>query len=400
MSLRFGPEIRALPGPSVIPLEVLRAMHRPAPNIYGGEIADITYSIIPDLKRVADTKGDVAIYIANGHGAWEASLNNILNRGDKVLVLKTGMFAGHWGTLATSLGIEVEELDFGMQSMCDVSKVEERLLSDKQKEIKAVLIVQTDTASSVKNDIESLGKMLKRSGHPALFCVDCIASLACDEFHMDDWNCDVVVAGCQKGLMTPVGLSFVYFSERAKEARGRASPSYYWDWVARTKPDDFYQYFGGTAPSQHIYGLRKALDMILHEEGLENVWHRHRIVAKAVWSALAKWNVDGGLSPNIQSESDRTIAVTALSTSTGDAAKMRDWCEQEAGVTLGVGIGFGDPGSDGWHSHFRIGHMGHNNIHMVMGVLGAIDSSLKALDIPHGEGALDAASTILSRSSQ
>ncbi|MCP4182415.1 MAG: aminotransferase class V-fold PLP-dependent enzyme, partial [Hyphomicrobiales bacterium] len=245
MSLNFGRTQLAIPGPSVIPDRVLAAMHRPSPNIYTGELIEITKTLYPDLKKVARTDSDVAIYIANGHGAWEASLRNTINSGEKALVLATGRFGVGWGELAKTLGIEVEYLDFGLQDDADPQKVEEVLRNDKDNKIKALLTVQTDTSTSVINDIPALRQAIDNTGHECLFMADCIASLACDRFEMDEWGVDVMVAGCQKGLMTPAGISFVYFNDKAAQVGKNTSPGQYWDWLPRTRPEVYYQQFAG-----------------------------------------------------------------------------------------------------------------------------------------------------------
>jgi len=392
MSLNFGRPQVSIPGPSIIPDRVLAAMHRPSPNIYEGALVDMVETIYPDLKTVAQTKHQVAIYIANGHGAWEAALRNTLNAGDKVLILGTGKFPLTWGEMARSIGIETEIIDFGMQDTADPNRLSEALKKDTKGEIKAVLAVQTDTASSVKNDIAELRKAIDATGHDALFMVDCIASLGCDKYKMDAWGADVTIAACQKGLMTPAGIAFVYFNDKASIARKRVQPSEYWDWVLRTKSDIFYRQFDGTAPTHHLYGLREALDIIVHEEGIEACWKRHATIANAVWVAIDAWNKTGEIELNIKEKSKRSNAVTTIKTGSDDATRMRKWCEQQAGLTLGIGLGF--EGAD-YERHFRLGHMGHLNPPMILGALGTIETAMKALDIPHGEGALSAASHIL-----
>jgi len=388
MALNFGPHIMAIPGPSVMPERVLRAMHRASPNIYEGELIDLTATIYPDLKRVARTTGSVAIYIANGHGAWEAALRNTLIAGDKVLVLSTGRFAAGWGELATSMGIDVEVMDFGMHAAVDTNKVTQRLTDDTNNKIKAVLTVQTDTASSVINDIPAIRSAIDDASHEAMFMVDCIASLACDKFEMDDWGVDLTVAACQKGLMTPAGISFVYFNDKAEEASKRAQPGGYWDWKPRAYPEIYYQHFGGTAPTHHLYGLREALDILLNEEGIEAAWDRHTALSHAVHATLEAWGNNGKIHHNIENHHQRSHAVSTVTTDIGDAARIRKWCEETAGLTLGIGLGFGQPGSDEWNRRFRIGHMGHQNIPSTLSVLGTIDCALKALNIEHGENAL------------
>lgn len=397
MSLNFGRMQLAIPGPSVIPDRVLSAMHQPSPNIYEGALVEMTDTLFPDLKTVARTKADAAIYIANGHGAWEAALRNALNPGDKILVLATGRFAANWGIMGEAMGLETQVLDFGMQGDVDPDQLEATLRADTAGEIKAVMTVQTDTASSVINDIPRLRQAIDDAGHDALYMVDCIASLGCDRFEMDAWGVDIMVAACQKGLMTPAGLAFVYFNERAAEARKRTMPGQYWDWIPRTRPEMFYQQFAGTAPTQHLFGLRVALDMLVHEEGIEAAWARHETIAKAVWAAIDAWSAGGALHHNIADPAKRSVAVSAINTGEGEAGLIRNWCEFQGGVTLGIGLGFGEPDTPEWDAHFRIGHMGHQNVPMIMGALGTVDTAMKALNIPHGDGALAAAAAVLAR---
>lgn len=392
MSLNFGRHQVSIPGPSIVPDRVLNAMHRPSPNIYEGALVDMVDTIYPDLKTVAQTKHQVGIYIANGHGAWEAALRNTLNAGDKVLIMGTGKFPIIWGEMANSLGIETQILEFGMQKSADPNALCEALKQDTQNEIKAVLAVQTDTASSVKNDISALRNAIDEANHDALFMVDCIASLACDEYKMDEWGVDVTIAACQKGLMTPAGIAFVYFNDKASQARERVQPGEYWDWVLRCQTDVFYRQFDGTAPTHHLYGLREALDILVHEETIEACWKRHTTHANAIWSAVEHWGKNGDLKLNISDKPKRSSAVSTLSTAPGDATKIRHWCEREAGLTLGIPLGYE---GDAYDAHFRIGHMGHLNPPMVLGALGSIETAMKALNIPHGETALSAAANVL-----
>ena len=398
MSLNYGRHLMAIPGPSVIPDRVLNAMHQPSPNIYEGALVDLAHSLYPDLQTVARTKAEVAIYIANGHGAWEAAITNTLSRGNKVLVLGTGRFAIGWGEWGRTTGIEPTVINFGMSNPADPAKLEQALKADKNHEYKAVFVTQTDTASSVKNDIPALRKAIDASGHPALFMVDCIASLGCERFEMDEWGVDLMVSGCQKGLMTPPGLSFIFANERALEARKSADlATSYWDWVPRLNPEGIYQNFAGTSPTHHLFGLREALNMLVHEEGVEAAWARQKLFARAIWAAIEAWGANGGdLKLNVSDPANRSHAVTCILTSNGNGTRIRQWCEETAGLTLGIGLGAAVPKSPEWHNNFRIGHMGHLNVPMVMGVLGTIDSALKALEIPHGNNALNAASQIIS----
>jgi len=395
MSLAAGTHYLAIPGPSVIPDAVLRAMHRPAPNIYTGELHEVVDSLLPDLRAVARTEHQVAVYIANGHGAWEAALANVFSRGDRALSLATGVFAHGWADMAEQMGIAVDRLDFGRRGALDPARVEEALAADTAHEIRAVMCVQVDTATSVRNDIAALRAAIDRAGHPALLMVDCIACLGCDPFEMDAWGVDVMVTGSQKGLMTPPGLGFVFFNARADAARERADcVTRYWDWRPRVDPDGFYQYFCGTAPTHHLYGLRAALDL-MKAEGLERIWARHERLAGAIWAAVEAWGRGGPLELNIREPALRSTAVTALRIGAPHGTALRNWVSEKAGVTLGIGLGMAtqdDPNSDGF---FRIGHMGHVNAQMVMGALGSIGAGMAALGVPHGRGALDAAAAVL-----
>ena len=388
MSLANGRAYLAIPGPSVIPDAVLRSMHRASPNIYKGELHDLTDSLIPDLKAVAMTKQNVAIYIGNGHAAWEAALSNVLSEGDTVLVLATGRFCIGWGEMAEGLGVTVQTIDFGDRADVDLAKVEDALRADKAGKIKAVLAVHVDTSTSVKNDVAGLRRVLDTTGHDALLMADCIASLGCDRFEMDAWGVDVMVAACQKGLMTPAGICFVYYNAKAN-ARRPSRVSRYWDWRARTEPEHYFQYFDGTAPTHHLYGLRTALDMI-KDEGLDHVFARHEALAKTVWAAFDCWSTEGPLALNIADPAKRSHAVTSATAGSPNADALRHWCEHKAGLTLGIGLGR-TPAD----AFFRIGHMGHVNAQMIMGVLGTMEAGLIALKIPHGKGAVEAAASVI-----
>ncbi|RBI68973.1 aminotransferase [Roseovarius sp. TE539] len=384
----------AIPGPSVMPERVLRAMHRSAPNIYEGDLIDMTAGLIPDLRAVARTSGDVAIYVANGHGAWEAALANTLMPGDKVLTMATGRFGHGWADIAAGLGVETELMDFGRSAPADPARLEARLRADADGRIKAVLATHVDTSTSVRSDMAALRAAIDAAGHPALLMADCIASLACDRFEMDRWGVDVAVAASQKGLMVPPGLGFVFFGERAAQTRA-ALPrvSRYWDWGPRADPDGFYQYFGGTAPTHHLYGLRAALDMIA-EEGIGAIWDRHAHLARTIWAACEAWSDGGPLALNVAVPDHRSHAVTALRIGAPHGRDLRQWLRANAGVTLGIGLGMSDPDDPGGDGYFRIGHMGHVNAHMVLGVLGAMQAGMTALGIPHGSGALERAASV------
>ncbi|MFK7837058.1 MAG: alanine--glyoxylate aminotransferase family protein [Sulfitobacter sp.] len=394
-TLSQGRPYLAIPGPSVIPDAVLQAMHRAAPNIYAGELVEMMPGLVKDLKRVACTRHHVTMYTGNGHAAWEAALVNVIAPGDKVLVPATGRFGVGWGQMAISIGADIELIDFGKDSPMDMNRIGEALQADRAHEIKAVLAVHVDTSTSIRNDIAELRRMLDATGHPALLMADCIASLGCDRFEMDDWGVDVMVTGCQKGLMVPPGMSFVFFNNKAKEARERLSRvSWYWDWKPRSEAEEFFEYHGGTAPTHHLYGLRTALDMI-HAEGMDQVWARHAVLARAVWAACEAWSAEGSFAMNVRDPAYRSNAVTALRLETPQATELRNWVEGQLGLTLGIGLGMAPPNDPARDGFFRLGHMGHVNGHMIMGLLGGMEAGMRSLGVAHGAGALDAAAQVI-----
>jgi alanine-glyoxylate transaminase / serine-glyoxylate transaminase / serine-pyruvate transaminase len=385
MTVSNGREFLSIPGPTTVPDEVLQAMHRPAMEIYGGPLKEITMSCLEDLRWMFKTTGDTYIYAANGHGAWEAVLTNLFSIGDKVLVLASGHFALGWGEFATRLGIEVEVLPGRPGRAVDVKAVEARLTDDTTGEFKAVLVVQIDTATSVYNDIAALRGAIDAAGHDALFLVDTIASLGIVDYQMDEWGVDVSVGGSQKGLMTPPGLSFNAVSAKAKAVHLTAGlRTSYWDWTARDGKVHYMKY-AGTAPVHLLYGLRKSLDM-LKDEGLDNVFLRHCLLAQAVRRAVQVWSQANVVSFIIDQCDERADSVTTIYLDGDyDVKGLLEYCHRKCGVVLGVGIG---KNSD---KMFRIAHMGHINAPMILGTLSVVEIGLAALNIPHGKGGVQAA---------
>lgn len=391
MSLRHGRPLVMIPGPSVIPDRVLNAMRRPIPNIYEGEVVDLTYSLLERLPTIARTEHRAYIAISNGHGAWEMAITNTLSRGDSVLVLEVGHFATNWAEMAAMSGVKFEVLHAADRAAIDPDAVTERLQADVGREFAAVLVAQTDTASSVRNDIAAVRRAMDKADHPALLMADCVASLGCEPFEMDAWGVDVTVAGSQKGLMVPPGLGMVWVGPKAWEAHQRADlRTAYWDWTRRTDPDAHYWIFCGTPPVQHLWGLAEALDMI-DEEGLENVWERHRVMATAIHAAVDAWSAPGGLELNVVDPAHRSNSVTMIRTGEVSAQQLRATCESEAGLTLGLSItGYAD-------AEFRIGHMGHLNPPMLLGTLGTIEATLAAIDALMGTSGVAAAAQVIAQ---
>ncbi|MBO0752074.1 MAG: aminotransferase class V-fold PLP-dependent enzyme [Bradyrhizobiaceae bacterium] len=389
MVVRAGREFLAIPGPTTVPDDVLRAMQHPAVDIYAGSMLALTESLLADVSRVFCTSGRSYIYSANGHGAWEAALTNVLSRGDKVLVLESGRFARGWGDAATFLGAEVEVLAGEWNRAVRPDEVEARLRADRERTIRAVLVAQVDTSSGVVNDIEAIGKAIKAAGHDALFMVDAVASLACMPFEMDAWGVDVAMSGSQKGLMAPPGLSFVAANERARAVHETASMrTPYWDWTARDSKVHYARYCG-TPPEHLLFALRASLDMLL-AEGLPAVFLRHRLLAEAVRRAVAVWAEGGAISFNITAPAERSDTVTTVLMS--DPGPLQTYCNLRCGVVLGTGIG------ELTGKAFRIAHMGHVNAPTVLGTLGVVEMGLQALAIPHRGGGTQAAIDWLGKS--
>jgi alanine-glyoxylate transaminase/serine-glyoxylate transaminase/serine-pyruvate transaminase len=286
--------------------------------------------------------------------------------------------------MAKMLGVEVEILPGDWRRAVDPAALEERLKRDKTHAIKAVLVVQVDTASGVVNDIPAIRQAIDAAGHPALLMVDAVASLACMPFAMDAWGVDVAMSGSQKGLMTPPGLAFVAAGARARKAHETAGlRTLYWDWSFR-EGAVHYQKYCGTPPEHLLFGLRKALDLLL-AEGLEAAARRHALLADATRAAVARWAEGAALDFSVAEPAQRANSVTCVSTPGFNPQELLDYCRDRCGVTLGVGLG----ALNG--KGFRIAHMGHVNAPMVLGTLGAVEMGLIALGIPHGAGGVQAA---------
>ncbi len=389
MSVAAGREFLSIPGPTVIPDAVLAAMQRPAVDIYSGPLVALTDSLLADISRIFGTAGRSYIYAANGHGAWEAALTNVLSRGDKVLVLESGRFAIGWGEAAKMLGAQVEVLAGDFRRAVRPEAVEAKLKADKS--IKAILVAQVDTASGVQNDIKAIGEAKRAAGHDALLMVDAVASLGCMPFEMDAWGVDVAMAGSQKGLMTPPGLSFTAAGPHARAVHPQANMrTPYWDWTFRDGEVHYHKYCG-TPPEHLLFALRAALDMIF-AEGLENVFARHRLLAEATRRAVGTWAEGQAIGFNVSEPEERSNTVTSIVTRGGESAQpLVDYCREVCGVVLGRALG----ASEG--KGFRIAHMGHVNAPMIFGTLSAVEMGLVALGLPHGRGGAQAAVEYLAK---
>jgi alanine-glyoxylate transaminase/serine-glyoxylate transaminase/serine-pyruvate transaminase len=380
-----GRHFLQLPGPTPVPERVLRAMQRAGNDFAETRFAALTRSCFADLATVFGTAGEVFACSANGHGAWELALVNLLDPGDAVLVAGTGQFSRSWAEMARRLGFAVTEQPADWRRAADPAAVEAALRDDPARRIKAVLVVHVETASGTRTDLPAMRRALDAAGHPALLLADAIASLAVEPFAMDAWGVDVALAASQKGLMLPPGLAFLAANGKAMAAAERCRyPRRYWDLQFRRGAEP-YAWWHGTPPVQMIWALRAALDMLL-EEGLGQVAARHERLAEAVRRCVAAWAAAGTLSLNALAPAERANALTAVLAAPGvDPDRLREVCQRRFAVSLGAGLG------DLQGRAFRIGHLGDLNAPTVLGALGGVQAGLRACGVAHGAGGLDAA---------
>jgi alanine-glyoxylate transaminase/serine-glyoxylate transaminase/serine-pyruvate transaminase len=377
-----GRHFLQIPGPTNVPDRVLRAMDMPTMDHRGPEFAQLTLEILEGLKQVFKTSSEVIIYPASGTGAWEAALVNTLSAGDKVLMFETGHFATLWQGIAKDLGLNVEFVEGDWRRGVDPADVEARLSADKAHEIKAVMVVHNETSTGVTSRIGEIRKAIDSSGHPALFMVDVISSLGSIDYRHDEWGVDVTVGGSQKGLMLPPGLSFNAISAKALEAAKSATlPASFWKWapmVAANKTG----YFPYTPATNLLYALRVSLKMLLHEEGLDNVFARHKRHAEATRRAVRAW----GLEILCLNADEYSPALTAIMVPEGhDADHLRKVILERYNMSLGTGL------AKVQGRVFRIGHLGDFNDLMLAGTLSGVEMGLEAAKIPFNKGGINAA---------
>ena len=385
MPIKRGRKFLNTPGPTHVPDRVMNAMHQPTLDLSDPHFLDISISCFQDTQKVLSTSGEVFLYTSNGHGAWEAALANVFSPGDKVLIPETGNFSNAWSDMAKALHLNVINIPGDWRRALDPTLLEEKLKEDKNYEIKGVLIIHTETATGVTNDLPSLRKALDSANHPALFLVDTVAAVGTVDYQMDNWGIDVTVTASQKGLMMPPGLGIVAANEKALKIHQKSQmPKLYWDWNTRLEAEH-YRKFCGTAPQLMIFGMREALDMIF-EEGLENIYERHRVLAGATHAAVGIWSQAGTMSLNAIEPKERSTAVTTILTKDGiDANMIRDVCRDEMMVGLGGGLGILTGRA------FRIGHMGDINAPMLFAALASVEATLNYLDVKFAPGGVTAA---------
>ena len=382
MSARAGRHFLQIPGPTNVPERILRSLARPTIDHRGPEFAAITREAIDGLKRVFQTSGPVVIYPSSGSGAQEAALVNTLSPGDTVLMCETGHFATLWRGLAVRLGLQVDFVPGDWRHAADPAAVEAKLAEDRSRTIKAVCIVHNETSTGVTSDMAEIGRRMKASGHSALLMADTISSLASIDYRHDEWGVDVSVGCSQKGLMLPPGLGLNAVSAKAIAASNTARfARAYWDWAPIIE-DNRSGFFTYTPSTNLIYGLREALDMLLEEEGLANVFARHNRHAEATRRAVRAWGLElVCLDPTAYSST-----ITAVEMPAGhDSDALRKIILERFNMSLGTGLGKLKG------KIFRIGHLGDFNDLMLAGTLSGVEMGLAAAGVPFKRGGVAAA---------
>ncbi len=374
LTRRAGRHFLQIPGPTNVPDRVLRAIDFPTMDHRGPEFGTLGKEVLAGMKRVfKSTQSEVVIYPASGTGAWEAALVNTLSPGDRVLMYETGHFATLWQKMAAKLGLDVELMPSDWRRGADPEAIEKKLRADTDKRIKAVCVVHNETSTGVVSRVPEVRKAIDAARHPALFMVDTISSLASIDYRHDEWGVDVTVAGSQKGLMLPPGLSFNCISAKAVAASKNARlPRSYWAWdemIANGKTG----YFPYTPATNLLYGLREALTMLLDEEGLDAVFARHQRHGEATRRAVRAWGLEVfALDPREYSGSLTAVLMPAGH----DADRLRKMILEAFDMSLGTGL------TKLGGKVFRIGHLGDFNDLTLMGTLAGVEMGLDLAGIP------------------
>ena len=367
------------PGPTHVPAEVLDAMRRQPMDLADPRLGEVIAACESGLKRLLGTRdAEVFMFAGNGHGAWEVAIENLLLPGQAVLVPGTGHFSDSWAVQAEALGRRVVHTPYEEGYPIDPIAVERALRADSEREIAAVFVVHTDTASGVTSDLRALRAAIDAADHPALFVVDAVASLAAAPFAMDELRINVAVGASQKGLMVPPGLAFVAVDSAAADVASRnKAPRFYWDWDRR-RSDIAYRKFCGTPPQTLLMGLDAALSL-LFAEGIDSVIARHELMARAVHSAVNSWTREGALQFFGRVPESRSVSVTTvLVRPEVDPEAMRTVAREQFQVAIAGGLG---PLAG---RVFRIGHLGDLNSAMILGCLAGVEAAMTVQRIPYG----------------
>ncbi len=387
---RAGRHFLQIPGPSPVPDRILRAMDMPVIDHRGPDFQKLGRRVLDGIKGIFKTKGPVIIFPASGTGAWEAALVNALSPGDKVLMYETGHFATLWKGMALKLGLVPEFIETDWRAGVDANRIEARLKEDKAREIKAVCVVHNETSTGATSRIEEVRKAIDAAGHPALLMVDTISGLASADYRHDEWGVDITVSGSQKGLMLPPGISFNAISDKAlAAAKASKTPKLFWSWEEML-PHNQNGYFPYTPATNLLYGLAESIDM-LNEEGLDNVFARHKRHGEATRRAVAAW----GLENLILEERHFSPVLTAVVMPEGhNAATFRKVALDHFDISLGTGL------SKVAGRVFRIGHLGDINDLTLVGTLGGIEMALGIAKVPHKAGGVSAAMRYLAETAK
>ncbi|MEQ8304315.1 MAG: aminotransferase class V-fold PLP-dependent enzyme [Cyclobacteriaceae bacterium] len=379
-----------IPGPSNTPERVLRAMGKPTLDHRSPQFCELTNKLLVGLKEFFQTSGKVIIYPSSGTGAWEAAMVNLFAPGDTVLAFETGHFAVLWKSLAEKIGLKVEWVSGDWRHGVDANVVTQRLKEDTKKRIKGVMVVHNETSSGITIDIPAVRKAIDAADSDALFLVDVVSSLGTTPFYQDQWGVDVAICASQKGLMMPPGLGFNSVNQKAIDASKQIrSLQSYWKWerILEMNETGFYPY---TPASGLFFGLEEALNMIF-EEGLENVFARHRKLAQACRAATQVW----GLENQCLNPAEYSDSTTALIIPNGhDADKLRKLILEKFNMSLGSGLG------QLKSKVFRIGHLGDFNELMLLATLSGVEMGMQLANIPFQQGGVQAAMDSLVRSNK
>ncbi len=384
-----GRHFLQIPGPTNVPDRVLHALAEPTIDHRGPGFAELGRSVLTGLRRIFRTSGPVIVFPASGTGAWEAALVNTLSPGDRVLMVQTGWFATLWRDMATKLGLDPVVIETDWRRGADPSAVEAALRRDASHRIRAVCVVHNETSTGCTSPIAAVRGAIDAAGHPALLMVDTISSLASIDYRHEEWGVDVTVAGSQKGLMLPPGLSFNAVSQRALAAAETARlPRSYWDWRPMLDANAGF-YFPYTPATNLLRGLQEAVAM-LEEEGMPNVIARHARHGAATRAAVRAWGEAGGLEVQCQEPRDYSGSLTAVRLAEGHGADaLRALILRRFNMSLGNGLGILKD------RVFRIGHLGDFNDLSLIGTLGGVEMGLRLAGIPHTEGGVAAAMAVL-----